>query len=212
MNREVSGNRRSSPCEKNSKRWDWRGEDERTQNRLRHEVTKAMAQLVRHGHKGEVRFEQQHILEEIEGQGNLRSLDDEALLVMIRMGIRDGSLCDDKIRFVFQDEAHETSCISNKRRAFEETSKGRFEHSAASSDAFREAESQSRIESGKSNPSWSSSWWRSSWNPGGDWNSWKDSPSNRWKKHGKGSKATWHEEGDAESTTTEEISNVIVKS
>ena len=179
-------------------------------NRLRHEVTKAMAQLVRHGHKGQVRFEQQHILEETEGQGNLRSSDDEALLVMIRMGIRDGSLCDDKVRFVFQDEADETSCIANKRRALEETSKGRFEHSAASSDTFREAESQSRIESGKSNPSWSSSWWRSSWNSGSDWNSWKDSPSNRWKKHGKGRKAAWHEEGDAESTT-EEISNVVVE-
>ena len=138
----------------------------------------------------------------------MRSLDDEALLVMIRMGIRDGSPCDDKIRFVSQYEAHENSCIANKRRALEETSKGRFEHGAASNDTFREAESQSRIESGKSNPGWSCSWWRSSWNSGGDWNS----PSNRWKEHGKGSKAAWHEEGDAESTTTGEIPNVVVKS
>ena len=30
-------------------------------NRLRDEVTKAMAQLVRHRHRGQVRFEQQHL-------------------------------------------------------------------------------------------------------------------------------------------------------
>ena len=60
MMREVSGNCRSSQYEKKSNRWDWRGEDERTKNRLRDEVTKAMAQLVRHRRRGQVRFEQQH--------------------------------------------------------------------------------------------------------------------------------------------------------
>ena len=51
------------------------------------------------------------------GQGNLRSLDDEALLVMIRMVDRDSSPGDDKIKFVFEDEADETSCIASKTRA-----------------------------------------------------------------------------------------------
>ena len=89
-------------------------------------------------------------MEDMEGQGNLRSWHDEVLLVMIKMGIRDGSLCDEKIRFVFQDEADETSCIANKRRAFEETSKGGFEHGAAGSGTFRQVRSQSLIETGKS--------------------------------------------------------------
>ena len=77
-------------------------------------MSKAMAQLVRHSHKGQVRFEQQRTVEEIKGQGNLRSLDDEALLVMIRMAVRDSSPGDDKIKFVFQDEADETSCIASR--------------------------------------------------------------------------------------------------
>ena len=42
-----------------------------------------MAQLVRLSHKRQDRFEQQHIVEEIKGQGNMRSLDDEALLVSV---------------------------------------------------------------------------------------------------------------------------------
>ena len=48
---EGSGSRRSSPCKKMSKRWDLRGEDERTQTQLRVEVSKATAQFVRHNHK-----------------------------------------------------------------------------------------------------------------------------------------------------------------
>ena len=48
----------------------------------------------------------------------------EALLLMIRMAVRDGSPDDDKIRFAVQDEADETSCIASKRRPFQETSKG----------------------------------------------------------------------------------------
>ena len=113
--REGSVNRRSSQYVKKSTRWYWRGEDETTQNKLRVEVSKAMAQLVRHGHKRQVRLEQQRIVEEIKGQGNLRSLDDEALLVMIRMAVRDSSPGDDKIKFVFQDEADETSCIASRQ-------------------------------------------------------------------------------------------------
>ena len=112
--REGSVNRRSSQYDKKSTRWGWRGEDERTQNKLTVEVSKAMAQLVRHSHKGQVRFEQQRTVEEIKGQGNLRSLDDEALLVMIRMAVRDSSPGSDKIKFVFQYEADETSCIASR--------------------------------------------------------------------------------------------------
>ena len=63
--REGSVNRRSSQFEKKSTRWCWRGEDERTQNKLRVEVSNAMAQLVKHSHKGQVRFELQRIVEEI---------------------------------------------------------------------------------------------------------------------------------------------------
>ena len=85
----------------------------------------------------QVRFEQQRIVDEIKGQGNLRSLDDEALLVMMRMAVRDSSPCDDKIKFVFQDEADETSCIASKDESVEKTNKGRFEHGAASTDVQR---------------------------------------------------------------------------
>ena len=56
--REGSVNRRSSQYEEKSIRWSWRGQDDRTQNKLRVEVSKAKAQLVRHSHKGQVRFEQ----------------------------------------------------------------------------------------------------------------------------------------------------------
>ena len=52
------------------------------------------------------------------------------------MAVTDGSPGDDKIRFVFQDQAYETPSIASKRR-FEETSKGRFEHGAASRDVQR---------------------------------------------------------------------------
>ena len=97
--REGNGYRRSSLYEKKSKRWGWRGEDERTQNKLRVEVSKAMAQLVRHSHKGQVRFEWN-----TEGQGNLKSLDDETLFVMIRMSVRDRTPSDEKIRFVLQHD------------------------------------------------------------------------------------------------------------
>ena len=56
---EGNDNRRSSPCKKRSKRWDLRGEDERTQKQLRVEVSKVMVQVVRHNYLGQIWFEQQ---------------------------------------------------------------------------------------------------------------------------------------------------------
>ena len=48
-----------------SKRWDPRGEDEKIQKQLRVEVSKAMAQVVRHYHHGQLWFKQQPNVENI---------------------------------------------------------------------------------------------------------------------------------------------------
>ena len=127
--REGSVNRRSSQYVKKSTRWYWRGEDETTQNKLRVEVSKAKAQLVRHGHKRQVRLEQQRIVEEIKGQGNLRSFDDEALLVgwlseTVHQAMTKSSLC-------FRTRLTKLRVLPADK-SVEKTSKGRFEHGAAS--------------------------------------------------------------------------------
>ena len=48
QNQEGSSSRRTSPCKKKQKRWDWRG-DERTYKKMITEVSKAIANVVRYG-------------------------------------------------------------------------------------------------------------------------------------------------------------------
>ena len=49
QNKEGSSNRRTSPYKKKSKRWDWKGEDERKHEQLVTDVSEATAQVVRYG-------------------------------------------------------------------------------------------------------------------------------------------------------------------
>ena len=67
------------------------------------EVSKAMAQVVRHNHREQILFEQQHSEEEIEDCGHVKSPDEEKFLSMVRMTVKDGSPGDEKIMFVFQN-------------------------------------------------------------------------------------------------------------
>ena len=64
-----------------------RSERERTQNQLRVQVSKAMSQVVRHNQKGQIWFEQQQIVE-IKDLDRSKSLDEETLLIMIRMAVK----------------------------------------------------------------------------------------------------------------------------
>ena len=69
---------RASPYKKRSKRWDLSGEDERAQNLLRVEMSKAMAQVVRRNHKVQIWFEQQQIVKRIKDLGLfIKSRDEE---------------------------------------------------------------------------------------------------------------------------------------
>ena len=82
---KKGGKIKSLSYRRKSKTWDVRGGDARTQNQLRVEVSKAMAQFIRHNHKGQIWFEQQQIVEEIKEIGHSKSLDEETLLIMTRI-------------------------------------------------------------------------------------------------------------------------------
>ena len=95
------------------------------------------------------------------------------------MSVKDGISGDDQKRFVIQIVYDEISCITTIRRDFEKTSEDRIDQKASSSCQSSDSEDQTWTGESSCSQDLSSDWWRGSWNPDDDWNSWKDSVSIR---------------------------------